>query len=273
MLVVPASHALAKKSAVRLGETVNETYVLPERRHSPAYHDFVLGILNRGGVIPPVFEFAGEMTTLISLIASGVGISVVAESAVKTSTAAMVGCKIPDKIPTCRIGQLYASLKNGQVTASVVLKRLVGFSAKNRFYRVNRDLGRIFKTKFILQYLSEPELRRRIRRGLLKVEQLHALARDVFYGRRGRINARELWEQMNTCSCLNLILACIVYWQACEISRVLSECDPVANGIDLSLLEHVSPIEWDNVVLYGQYILDRKLVRRPRRAKRVVLSV
>jgi hypothetical protein len=29
------------------------------------------------------------MTTLISLIASGVGISVVAESAVKTSTAAM----------------------------------------------------------------------------------------------------------------------------------------------------------------------------------------
>jgi hypothetical protein len=26
-------------------------------------------------------------------------------------------------------------------------------------------------------------------------------------------------------------------------------------------LEHVNPIEWDNVVLYGQYILDRKLVR------------
>jgi hypothetical protein len=77
----------------------------------------------------------------------------------------------------------------------------------------------------------------------------------------------------NNCSCLNLILACIVYWQACEIFLVRSECDPVANGIDLSLLEHVSPIEWDNVVLYGQYILDRKLVRRRRRAKRVVLSV
>ena len=66
-----------------------------------------------------------------------------------------------------------------------------------------------------------------------------------------------------TCSCLNLILTCIVYWQACEISRVLSEseCDPVADGIDLSVLEHVSPIEWDKV-LYGQYILDRKLVRQ-----------
>jgi hypothetical protein len=70
-----------------------------------------------------------------------------------------------------------------------------------------------------------------------------------------------------------LILACIVYWQACEISRVLSECDPVADRIDLSVLEHVSPIEWDNVVLYGQYILDPKLARRRRRAKRIVLSV
>ena len=50
-----------------------------------------------------------------------------------------------------RMGQLYASLKTGHVTASVALKRLVGFGAKNRFYRASRDLGRIFKTKFILQ--------------------------------------------------------------------------------------------------------------------------
>jgi TnpA family transposase len=103
-----------------------------------------------------------------------------------------------------RMGQLYASLQSGHVTASVALKRLVAYSAKNRFYRANRDLGRILKTEFILQYFSEPELRSRTRRGLLKVEQLHALARDVFYGRRGRINARELWEQMLPYSDLGL---------------------------------------------------------------------
>ena len=27
-------------------------------------------------------------------------------------------------------------------------------------------------------------------------------------------------------------------------------------GIDATLLQHVSPIEWDNVILYGQYVLD-----------------
>jgi hypothetical protein len=29
----------------------------------------------------------------------------------------------------------------------------------------------------------------------------------------------------------------------------------------LSLLDHVSPIEWDNVLLYGQYVIDRSLIR------------
>jgi hypothetical protein len=51
-------------------------------------------------------------------------------------------------------------------------------------------------------------------------------------------------------------------------SLLAQELGRLPNGIDLSLLEHVSPIEWDNVVLYGQYILDRKLVRQRRRAKK-----
>ena len=69
--------------------------------------------------------------------------------------------------------------------------------------------------------MSEPKLRAKVRRGLLKVEQLHALARAVYYGQRGRISAREVYDQRNACSCLTLILSCIVYWQAREISRLV----------------------------------------------------
>ncbi len=162
-----------------------------------------------------------------------------------------------------RMGQFYASLESGHTTASVALKRLASYSKKNHFYRANRELGRVFKTEFILQYMSQPLLRRRVRRGLLKGEQLHTLAKDVFYAKRGRVSARDIQEQMNTCSCLTLILACIIYWQAREIERVIRECNPEGAGIDLKLLEHISPIEWDNVLLYGQYIIDRTLIRTP----------
>jgi hypothetical protein len=65
-----------------------------------------------------------------------------------------------------------------------------------------------------------------------------------------------LHEQMNSCSCLTLLLACVVYWQAKEISRVLKMGIPEGEDINISLLEHVSPIEWENVILYGQYVLN-----------------
>lgn len=55
----------------------------------------------------------------------------------------------------------------------------------------------------------------------------------------------------------------LVYWQAREIGRILAEHDPESNGIDTSMLSHISPIGWDNVLLYGDYIPDRRLVKRP----------
>jgi len=56
-------------------------------------------------------------------------------------------------------------------------------------------------------------------------------------------------------------MACIIYWQAKEINRVILEGEPEKAGIALSLLEHISPIEWENVILYGQYVLNQHLVR------------
>ncbi len=124
------------------------------------------------------------------------------------------------------MGQFYASLESGHTTASTALKRLASYSGKNHFYRANRELGRIFKTEYILQYMSDPFMRQRIRRGLLKGEEIHALARQVAYGKQGKITARDFEAQKNTSSCLTVILACIIYWQAKEINRVILECDP-----------------------------------------------
>ena len=46
-----------------------------------------------------------------------------------------------------------------------------------------------------------------------------------------------------------LILACIVYWQAKEVLRIPAAPD---FPFDPDLLRHVSPIEWDNVILYSE---------------------
>jgi hypothetical protein len=50
-----------------------------------------------------------------------------------------------------------------------------------------------------------------------------------------------------------------------DLSGWIATSSSEAASVDLSLLEHVSPIEWGNVVLYGQYVLDKKRIRRRRR--------
>jgi TnpA family transposase len=161
-----------------------------------------------------------------------------------------------------RMGQFFASFAAGHTTASIALKRLLACGPRNHFYRAVRELGRLYKTIFILDYLTDPALRRRVRRGLLQGEQLHALARHVHYGKRGHADGRDFQQQMSRASCLVLILAAIIYWQILEIDRVLRHWDPAEDGIDPALLIHMSPIGWDNLILYGEYALDRSLVAR-----------
>ncbi len=160
-----------------------------------------------------------------------------------------------------RMAKLYSSIEQGQATASVVLRRLLSRDESNDFYKANLHLGRIFKTEHILQHMTDPQARLRKRRGLLKGEQIHQLARDVNYANRGKITARDDKSQNLVCSCLTLIMACIVYWQAKELTRVMKEHNPEEAGFNLELLAHISPVGWGNIILYGEYFINRNLVR------------
>jgi TnpA family transposase len=62
-----------------------------------------------------------------------------------------------------RMGHFYASLECGHATASTALKRLNGFSGKNHFYRANREFGRIIRTEYTLDFMSDPNMRKRNR--------------------------------------------------------------------------------------------------------------
>ena len=98
-------------------------------------------------------------------------------------------------------------------------------------------------------------------RGLAMLSLPAALARCVHYG---RLDQRDFERQTGAASCLLLILAAIIYLQIREIDRVLSEAGSDADDLNFELLSHISPIGWDNILLYGEYQLNRSLVRSER---------
>lgn len=160
------------------------------------------------------------------------------------------------------MAEFYASIEQGKVTASAALRRLLSLSKKNSFYKANLHLGRILKTEHILAHMSDKEYRKSKHRGLLKGEEIHQLARDINYANRGKITAREPKGQAISCNCLTLIMACIIYWQAKELDQLVNTVEFFEMGFDLDLVKHVSPVGWDNVVLYGEYVINKLLIGR-----------
>ena len=61
------------------------------------------------------------------------------------------------------------------------------------------------------------------------------------------------------------ILAAIIYWQI-RGDRSCFERGGLGwpDDLNFELLSHISPIGWDNVLLYGEYQLNRSLVRSER---------
>jgi DNA-binding transcriptional LysR family regulator len=104
LLVVPAAHPLGARKKVRLSEVAGQDFVMYDRKHAPGFHDQVFGMLRNAGIVPNVCQTAGEMPTLIALVAAGIGISILPTSAVKHNIAAVVGCEIADPIPMSEIG-------------------------------------------------------------------------------------------------------------------------------------------------------------------------
>ena len=73
---------------------------------------------------------------------------------------------------------------------AAALQRLNRFQASNRFYAANRGARARAEDRVRAAVHVRAETAGQGAAGLLKVEQLHALARAVYYGQRGRARSR-----------------------------------------------------------------------------------
>jgi len=150
--------------------------------------------------------------------------------------------------------RLAASIKQGTVTASLMLRKLGSYPRQNGLAVALRELGRIERTLFILDWLQSVELRRRVHAGLNKGEARNALARAVFFNRLGEIRDRGFEQQRYRASGLNLLTAVIVLWNTVYLERAVNALRNHGQGIDETLLQYLSPLGWEHINLTGDYV-------------------
>ena len=149
------------------------------------------------------------------------------------------------------------------MTASLVLRKLASYPRQNGLAWGLREIGRIDRTLFTLDWLQSPELRRRVTVGLNKGEAKNALSRAVCFHRRGMVQDRTFDDQRLRAGGLNLVVAAIVLWNTVYLERAVETLRAGGTVVPDELLQHLSPLAWEHIILTGEYRWGSDETRQP----------
>lgn len=151
---------------------------------------------------------------------------------------------------------LGASVSTRVVAPSTILKMFATSSKANDLAKALREIGRIERTLFMIEWYSSQSLRRRCQAGLNKGEAAHKLKRAVFFHERGEIRDRSYDSQAFRASGLNLVVSAIVHWNTVYLSRAVAHLRQQGRNIPDDVLKHISPLSWEHINLTGIYSWD-----------------
>jgi DNA-binding transcriptional LysR family regulator len=106
-VAVPAEHALAAQRDVTLGMLRGEPMVLFPRALAPAFHDWITRLCAERGFAPQVAYTGAEYQTILSLVAAGLGVSLVPASVGSIGSAEVRFRPLSDCVETAEIAVVY----------------------------------------------------------------------------------------------------------------------------------------------------------------------
>ncbi|GGJ48282.1 Tn3 family transposase [Deinococcus roseus] len=153
-----------------------------------------------------------------------------------------------------QIIRLAVSVKSGHVMASVILRKLANFQRKSSLLAAINELGKLYRTFFILDWWSNPELRRRVQRNLNKGELLHELRRAAYLHGRGEVRDRSLRAQSKRASGLNVLTTMIAVWNTVYLEEAIKQLRLEGEMIPDELIERLSPLKFEHIIFSGDYV-------------------
>jgi TnpA family transposase len=161
------------------------------------------------------------------------------------------------------IQRLAVSIQQGSATASLMLRKLSNYPRQNGLALALREIGRIERTLFILDWLENVgDLRQRVTDGLNKGESRNALARAVFFNRLGEIRDRSYQQQAYRAGGLALVTSAIVLWNTVYMEKSVQLMIERGDKFESGWCKHLSPLGWEHIGLTGDYVWklnDKKL--------------
>jgi TnpA family transposase len=151
--------------------------------------------------------------------------------------------------------QVVLSIQAGTVLPSMLLRKLGNHNRKNRLFRAFRELGRVARTRFLLRYISVPEVRRGIRAETTKIEAFNDFLDWVSFGG-PIIKSGDPVEQEKQLKYMNLVANAIMLSNVADLTDVVVDMAEHGHQVTPELVARLSPYTREHIRRFGRYILD-----------------
>lgn len=155
------------------------------------------------------------------------------------------------------------SIKAGKVAASTLLRRLGNNSRKNRLYHAFRALGSAVRTLFLLQYISDQDLREQITASTNKAEAYNGFSKYFFFGGEGVIADNDPIEQEKAIKYNDLVANAVIFYNVVEQTRIIKRLIRDGWKVTPADVAALSPYITSHIKRFGDYVIDVDVVPEP----------
>ena len=155
-----------------------------------------------------------------------------------------------------------ASLRRGTASPSLLVSKLAAYPKQTDLALALREIGRLERTIFTLDWLKDPGLRRRVHLGLNKGEAQNSLKRSIRFHRRGSLIDRSTPDLELSAGALNLVAAAITLWNTVYLNNAISFLAKSEAPVPPICVPHISPLGWEHITLTGIYTWNQNYTGR-----------
>jgi DNA-binding transcriptional LysR family regulator len=103
VVALPEQHPLARKPRIAFAELADEAFLAPPRQLATSFHDQLTELARQAGFNLRLGAEASQLQTILSLVAAGMGVTLVPESVTQMGSRGVVFKRLPDPPPTVEI--------------------------------------------------------------------------------------------------------------------------------------------------------------------------
>lgn len=149
--------------------------------------------------------------------------------------------------------RLAASTKGGWCSAVWAMRRNGAASVGEPVHRTADQLGKLLRTIYLCDYLTNEGFRVEIEKLLARGEAVHPLQRALHDGAIRHRRGRTLEQLKGVSGALTLLSNIVITWNAIRFDEIITEAD---FQHELKHMEHIAPVHFRHINLRGIFAFD-----------------